>query len=93
MFEFLFKALLNTTASLCYFSSVFLSAPLTSLILSYAGMSITYCMFALVNCIVLGIVIFLVPETGGMSYHKFREEKRKKEMDMQEEEFARILEF
>ena len=84
---------MNSIATLCYFTSVFFSAPLTSLIMSLAGMSITYCMFALVNCIVLCIVLGLVPETGGMSYQQFRTEKKKRVEQGKEEEFDHILEI
>ena len=79
------QALVNSAATLSYFSSVFLSAPLTSLMMSLAGMPSTYIMFALVNCTVLGIVFFLVPETGGRSYIQFKGAK--------EEEFDKILQI
>ena len=89
----LLQALVNTAATLCYFTSVFLSAPLASFILSVAGMPSTYSMFALVNCIVLGIVLVLVPETGGSSYTQFRKERKKGMEEGQVEEFDEILEI
>ena len=48
-------------------------------------------MFALVNCIVLGIVLVLVPETGGSSYTQFRKERKKGREEGVVEEFDQIL--
>ena len=89
------KAMVNTATSLCYFTSVFLSAPLATTCMSLAGMASTYCMFALVNCIVLGIVLGLVPETGGRTYQQWRREEERKERGEQgqEEEFDNILQI
>merc|ERR1711954_312274 len=60
-----------------YFISVFFSSPLTSLMMSVAGMPCTYIMFALVNCSFLGIVLLLVPETGGRLCIQFKREETK----------------
>ena len=87
------QALVNTAATLSYFSSVFLSAPLTSLMMSLSGMPSTYIMFALVNCTVFGIVFFLVPETGGRSYIQFKKEEQKRKEGTEEEEYDNILQI
>ena len=61
------------------------------MMMSLAGMPCTYIMFALVNCAVLLIVLFLVPETWGKSYMQFKKEEQKKEDGAKEEEFEQIL--
>ena len=91
------KAMVNTATSLCYFTSVFLSAPLATTSMSLAGMASTYCMFALVNCIVLGIVLGLVPETGGRTYQQWRREEERKQRGEEgeegQEDFTHILQI
>ena len=59
--------------------------------MSLAGMPCTYIMFALVNCSVLGIVLFLVPETRGRSYIQFKKEEQKNKDGTKDEEFEQIL--
>ena len=82
---------MNSMATLCYFSSVFLSAPMTSFVMGLAGIPLTYCMFAAVNFVVLVVVLAVVPETKGMTYFEYNKEKAKHKESAKEEESGQFL--
>ena len=65
--------LVNTATTFCYFSSVFLSAQLTTVVNKYFGITVSFAIFAVINSLVFILTWTAIPETHGLSYHKHKQ--------------------
>jgi len=69
------KGLVNTATTFCYFSSVFLSAQLTTVVNKYFGITVSFAIFAVINSLVFILTWTAIPETHGLSYHKHKQQQ------------------